>query len=80
MAFENKKDTKYGVHYSRWIASWLNSGGKTGILFRTWLEDMGLASEEITDIVSLATTGKCEFEKSAKKFIDSNVNTERTSR
>ena len=72
--FENKK-THNGIHYSRYIVSWHNSGGLYyGSSFVEWLRTtQELTDEEIHDIVEMATCGKLELETSAKMFLSSRL-------
>ena len=67
---ENKKYE--GVHYSRFIASWHNVGGrKAGIYaFEDWLEHLGLDANTIHDILEMEMGGKMELEKDARQFIN----------
>lgn len=79
MTFENKYVEKHDAHYSRYIASWIKSGGdfkcgyrKGGILgttFAKWLKTLGMSDSEVYDIWNLATCGKFEFESNAKNFL-----------
>ena len=75
--FENKKTQKGGIHYSRYIASWLRMGGRIpdgGVynsqLFIRWLESEGLTPEEINDVMRIVDNGKMELEFSASKFLN----------
>jgi len=70
--FENL--TANGVHYSRYIMSWVRVGGtinKTGgnSDFNNWLESLELTTEDIDNIMRLATNGKMELETSARRWI-----------
>ena len=66
---ENKK-TKYGIHYSRYIMSWLNAGGEYfGTKFEEWLRSEQLTDDEIRDIKEMAMNGKFELEQNARAFI-----------
>lgn len=68
--FENKLSETHEIHYSRYIASWINEGGHTfGKFFIEWLKSIGLTETEIRDIRNLATDGKLELEASAKKYV-----------
>ena len=72
--FENKL-THNGIHYSRYISSWKQAGGKIyrGGLFERWLREIEqLTEEEISDILFIAENGKLELECSAKMFIEQN--------
>ena len=73
-AFENAKTHK-GIHYSRYIASWMRMGGKIypdGLFFK-WLEDVEkLTDEEIRDIKFMVMNGKMELESSARSFMRTN--------
>ena len=73
MEFENKKTHK-GIHYSRYIASYMNEENRLGVkIFRSdvyeWLEDEGLTGEEINDILWIMFCGRMELETSVYKFI-----------
>ncbi len=76
--FENK--TAEGIHYSRFIASWIRSGGDGrymghfGSKFDRWLRTLVingryLTEDEMRDIRNLAGNGKLELETSAERFI-----------
>lgn len=71
--FENKVIN--GVHTSRYIMSWLRSGGTFGrrgegyYEFKEWLDSLGLEDEDAEYIVQLARNGRMELETSAKLFI-----------
>ena len=73
--FENKVDKVYGVHYSRWIMSWIREGGyfvSTGTgywQFKEWLKSMNVDKDDIDAIMEMAMNGKMEFEHSAWDFI-----------
>ena len=72
--FENAKTSK-GIHYSRYISSWMRMGGKIypDGLFYEWLRDVEqLTEEEISDIRFMTMTGKMELETSAKAFMHKN--------
>lgn len=72
MDYVNKK-TSEGVHYSRYIASWVNAGGydKYGFEeeFILWLQGLHLTSDEINDIRFMATNGRLELERSVSDFL-----------
>lgn len=66
---ENKKHN--GIHYSRYIASWRNMGGRFfDEEFKEWLRSEGFSDEEIREVKELAECGKLELETTAKQFID----------
>ena len=72
--FENRKVND--VYETRYIISWLRSGG--GLRygedydeFREWLISLKLDTESINHIMFMAMNGKLELETSAKKFITS---------
>ena len=70
--FENKIIN--GVHATRYIMSWIKSGGDLkyggGIEgFNEWLTSLGLTIEEVTYIRNLAQNGRLELEYSAKQFL-----------
>ena len=63
-----------GVHSSRYIASWVRSGGRLSKLegtddFDGWLKSLGISDKEIDDIRELATCGRLELESSAKNYL-----------
>ena len=77
MNFENK--IYEGIHYSRFIASWLQSGGTDMIVrprnygLRLWLNsliinDKPIPEEVVEEIMDLANNGKLELECNAKAF------------
>lgn len=69
--FENKVTT-YGIHYTRYVASWMKSGGsiyRRG-LFQKWLKECcKLTDREIYEITNLAMNGKLELEVSAEQYL-----------
>jgi hypothetical protein len=73
--FENKKDKVHDVHYSRYIMSYIRSGGvlsKRGEGRETlnqWLVTLELDEEDIDNILDMATTGRMELESSAYNFL-----------
>ena len=76
--WENVYLKKYGMYYSRIIASWTNVGGNVKSKeFRNWLksitdEDTGervLTDEQVYDIYRLANNGKLEWQENAKKYM-----------
>ncbi len=76
MTFENKL-THNGIHYSRYIASWVKILRRNhmrpwfGSLFEQWLrETQGLNDDEVAEIILLAGNGKLELEESVQRFID----------
>lgn len=65
---DNKKVAATGVHYSRYIASWINCGNPYG--FEDWLESMKeITDSERHDIMEMYMTGKLELELSIKEFL-----------
>ena len=74
--FENGL-TKQGIHYSRYIASWLNAMGYTHDIhkemFKDWLKTLSLTDDEVKDITDMLTNGKLELECHAKKFVTEHV-------
>ncbi len=76
MSFENKL-THNGIHYSRYIASWLKVGGQIHYrgLFQKWLKEREqLTDEEIYEITEMARNGKLELQESALEFMSENRN------
>lgn len=72
--FENFVVQDY-TYASRFIASWLRSGGDLGRyaddykLFREWLVSIGVTPENAKRISFLAENGKLELENMAEKFL-----------
>lgn len=71
MDFENSKIK--GIHISRYIASWANTGFPINSLFGDWLETLEIDGERLTEdeidrIWNFAKCGKCEFQLSAKVY------------
>lgn len=72
--FENKI-THNGIHYSRYISSWINADGDLHFnqyrsLFANWLRaTQALTNKEVSEICELAENGKLELEISARNFI-----------
>ena len=76
MDFENKISSN-GIHYSRYIMSWIRKGGGSHMtissLFAKWLREVEkLPEEEVREICNLASNGKLELEESVKSFIKEN--------
>lgn len=72
--FENAKTKAHEIHYSRYIASWYNVGGRCDTLedllrFDEWLRSLDLNDADIYNIKELATCGKMELEALAKTFL-----------
>lgn len=70
--FENKYINE--IHATRYIVSWIKSGGdirrqRRNGEFEQWLISLGVNEEDRRHIFELATNGKLELENSAKKFI-----------
>lgn len=73
--FENKEWE--GIHYSRFIASWMNVGGvikRNGDEFRSWLMQMTINGKHMPeqvawDIYNLAANGKLELESNARIYL-----------
>ena len=70
-----KNNVVKGIHESRFIASWVNAGGKLSNRkdvndFEDWLTSLGLSQDEVQRISYLATNGKLEMETSAKAFLE----------
>ena len=73
MDFENK--LYKGIYYSRFIASWINEGGKPNSKMKYWLMSLKIDNEPIPneiikEIMELATNGKMELETSAREFLN----------
>lgn len=67
---ENKKTESQEIHYSRYIASWRNAGGKYfGGDFQEFLRLQGCTEQEISDITWLGNCGKMELETVARLFL-----------
>jgi len=70
-----------GIHASRYVMSWVRSGGelhwRAGCSeFNEWLESLGLDENEISIIVEIASNGKMELETSARIFLKNIKKTE----
>lgn len=63
---ENKKTKNQGVHYSRYIISWIKGGGYKKYHFMSefedWLRKNECTEDEIHDICEMARMGKIELE------------------
>jgi hypothetical protein len=82
--FDNVLTEVGGIHYSRYIVSWLKRVLRHkdilmecnyidvifGDDFVDWLASEGLTEEEIDRVKWMATNGKMELETSANKFIN----------
>jgi hypothetical protein len=77
--WENVYIKKYGMYYSRIIASWINVGGDThSRMFEEWLRSITdsntgekvLTDDQISDILRLARNGKLEWQNDASRFIN----------
>ena len=77
--FKNVYLDKYGIHYSRIIASWTKNGGNVySKEFKEWLKSIKdydtderiLTDEQVSDIYNLATNGKLEWQENAKQFMN----------
>lgn len=73
-SYENRKIK--GIHKSRYVASWTNSGGTMEYVdeFREWLSTLEIDGEhltpdEIDEIDWYGRNGKMELEYSAKDFL-----------
>ena len=78
----------HGIHKSRYVASWVKSGGGLDYevvkdstedidivncgKFMRWLQSLGLTEEEARDVRNYAENGKLELEESAKAFLKEN--------
>lgn len=68
--FKNAKTEVQGVHYSRYIASWLRKGGDYfGEQFEKWLRANDCTEQEISDIKFMATCGRMEQEMTAGYYV-----------
>ena len=78
MAWENK-ETKDGIKYSRYIASWTKVCflmGKPVVFyddFEEWLRTFDLSDKDVSNILEMARCGKLELEASAREFINNNL-------
>lgn len=76
---EFKNDLINGIHASRYIVSWVKSGGslkgsRRNSKFVEWLKSLtingrSLTEEEIDRIYHLSSNGKMELEHLAKEFL-----------
>ena len=79
-----KNETECGIHVTRFIASWIRSGGslrygKDYDDFREWLgtitvDGKNLSEQDVNHIVDLAQNGKMELEYLAKQFLKQKQN------
>lgn len=68
--FENKKTETHGVHYSRYIASWIHElRYPEKHAFKEWLKSLNLNDDEVKDIYDMYTNGKLELQASANDFL-----------
>ena len=63
-----------GVHYSRYIMSWVRMGGSCSkragySMFEDWLKSSNLEPEDIENITHMAQNGRMELETSAARFL-----------
>lgn len=77
MEFENK--IYEGIHYSRFVASWVLAGGelrrRNAYILKDWLRtlkinDKPIPEDIIMEIYLYATNGKLELQTSAKNFLE----------
>ena len=74
--FDNKKVKATGIHYSRYIASWRNVGGRFfDEEFEEWLKDEGCDETEVIEIMELAKCGKMELEHNASRYVSKEFET-----
>ena len=75
--FENK--TFEGIHYSRFVASWVIAGGelrrRNAYILKDWLRtltinDKPIPEEVIYEIYLYATNGKLELQENAARFLE----------
>lgn len=71
--FENK--SYKGIYYSRFVASWTNTIGKTNWAFKAWLHHLTIDGEPIPEdiiqeIYDYGTNGKLELETNAKRWFN----------
>ena len=75
--FENK--IFEGIHYSRFVASWVKVGGelrsRNAYLMKDWLRtltinDKKIPEDIIMEIYNFATNGKLELQELAKRFLE----------
>lgn len=74
-----KNETECGIHATRFIMSWVRSGGelrygKDYDDFKEWLgtikvDGKNLSDQDVNHIMDLATNGKMELEYLAKEFM-----------
>jgi len=71
--FEN--DTVRGIHYSRFVASWVKICRWNKVMpyfneeFMDWLKSLGLPERDIINIRDMADDGKLELELSVEKYL-----------
>ena len=67
MGLENRKYN--GVHYSRYIASWVLAGGNIrDAAFEKWLKSRQMPADVIKEITLMARDGEITLQMSAKRF------------
>ena len=69
---ENKYVEQYDCHYSRFIASWNNVGGRNvSCMFKRWLKENFplLTEQDINAMANIMTCGKLEMEVNARAFL-----------
>ena len=69
---ENKYVEQYDCHYSRFIASWYNVGGRNvSCMFKRWLKENFplLTEQDINAMANMMTCGKLEMEVNARAFL-----------
>lgn len=68
--YDNKKSVD-GIHYTRYIASWMRTVTNSSAYrdFEHWLISLGLPQDDINNILEIARGGKMELEHSAENFV-----------
>lgn len=71
--FVNARTEYEGVHYTRYIASWLKVGGSIDDCsterFRDWLRHHHVTEDEINDIELIMDNGRLELQTTAKEWL-----------
>lgn len=67
---EFKNNIICGDFESRYIASWIKSGGgRFDWAFKEWLKDLGLSDDDVRIVYNFATNGKLEYQEHAKAWL-----------
>lgn len=61
-------------YYSRYIVSYRKACKEVGVpfypmMFKRWLKELGLKEDDISNIATMATNGKLEYQEHAIRFL-----------